>query len=159
MVLRIHREPGIDAPHPSAAAVLRMATEHGADTTPFGGTIGRLISGGAADLVVLDWNDITYPYQGPDVPLAEVIVQRATPTAVKMVMVDGDVIYRGGSFVRLDRDAVLAEIAERLARPLTPEEEERRVLAASVMPHVRRFYDAYLGDTPPDPHYRPNSKT
>jgi 5-methylthioadenosine/S-adenosylhomocysteine deaminase len=159
MVLHIHREPGIDAPNPSAAAVLRMATEHGADTTPFGATIGRLAPGGAADLVVLDWSDITHPHQGPGVTLAEVIVQRATPSAVKTVMVNGDVIYRDGAFVRIDRDAVLSEIAERLARPLTPEEEERRVLAAAVMPHVRQFYEGYLGDASPDPHYRPNSRT
>jgi 5-methylthioadenosine/S-adenosylhomocysteine deaminase len=159
MVLGIHREPGIDAPHPSAAAVLRMATEHGGDTTPFGRTIGRLAPGMAADLVVLDWNDITFPYQSPDVSVAEVIVQRATPSAVQLVMVDGEVIYRDGAFVRIDRDAVLAELAERLARPLSPEEEERRILAAAVMPHVRRLYEGYLGDTLPDPHYRPNSRT
>ena len=40
LVLRPHREPGIDAPHPSPAAVLRMATEHGAGTTPFAGRSG-----------------------------------------------------------------------------------------------------------------------
>ncbi len=54
LVLRVHREPGIEAPQPTPAQVLRMATEHGAGTTPFGARIGALRPGCAADLVVLD---------------------------------------------------------------------------------------------------------
>lgn len=59
LALRVHREPGIDAPCPSPAQVLRMATEHGARTTPFAGSIGRLSPGMAADCVVFDWKAVT----------------------------------------------------------------------------------------------------
>ena len=45
LVLRAHREPGIDAPHPSPAQVLRMATEHGAATTPFAGRDRPAVAG------------------------------------------------------------------------------------------------------------------
>jgi cytosine/adenosine deaminase-related metal-dependent hydrolase len=154
LVLRAHREPGIDVPHPSPAAVLRMATEHGAGTTPFRDRIGRLAPGCAADLVVLDWDAVTYPYQSPDLPLVDVLVQRAKAGAVRDVMIGGEVVYRDGRFTRVDRDAVLADIAERMRRPLTAAEEERRALARAVFPHVRRFYDGYLDGLGDDPFYR-----
>jgi cytosine/adenosine deaminase-related metal-dependent hydrolase len=158
LILHAHREPGIDAPHPSPAAVLRMATEHGAGTTPFAGSIGRLSQGSAADLVVLDWNAVTYPYQSEDIPLVDVLVQRAKSSAVKTVMIGGAIVYEDGRFTRVDRDAILAEIAGRLSRPLSPDEEARRELARAVLPHVRRFYDGYLEGLGDEPHYRPSSR-
>ncbi len=153
LVLLAHRSPGIDAAHPSPAAVLRMATEHGAATTPFAGTIGRLEPGRAADLVLLDWQAVTYPYQNPGVGFVDVLVHRAKSGAVHSVMVGGNWVYRDRRFTRVDRDEILREIAQRLSLPLSAAEEDRRQLARSVMPHVRRFYDGYLdgvGDAPHD---------
>jgi len=144
MVLRAHRQPGIEAPCPTPAAVLRMATEHGAGTTPFAGRIGALRPGMEADLVVLDWKAVTWPHQSPELPPIDVLVQRARPGAVRTVMIGGDMVLHDGRFTRVDRDAILAEIAERLSRPLTPAERDRLTLAASVTPHVRHFYDGYL---------------
>lgn len=159
MVLRAHREPGIDAPHPSPSAVLRMATEHGARTTPFAGRIGQLHPGMCADLVLIDWNAVTYPYQSPALGLVDVLVQRAKAGAVHSVMIGGDWIYQDRKFTRVDRDAVLAEIAQRCARPLSANEVERQVLAKDVLPHVHRFYQGYLGGLGDDPHYRSSGRT
>jgi cytosine/adenosine deaminase-related metal-dependent hydrolase len=159
MVLLAHREPGIEAPFPSPARVLQMATEGGAGTTPFASSIGSLRPGMAADLVVLDWNAVTYPYQSTDVPVVDVLVHRGRPGATRLVMVAGQVVYRDGQFTRVDRTAVLAEIAARLARPLTPAEAERVALAKVLMPHVRQFYDGYLSEPFGEPHYRLNSRS
>jgi cytosine/adenosine deaminase-related metal-dependent hydrolase len=152
LALRAHREPGINAPHPSAADVFRMATEHGALTTPFGQKIGRLSPGSAADLAILDWREITWPYQDAATPLLDVIVMRARAKAVETVMVAGEAIYHERRFVRLDRDAILAEVAEALAQPLSGAEEARKRLAAAVFPHVKAFYDTWLPKTPARPH-------
>ena len=158
LALRAHREPGIAAPHPSPATILRMATEHGAATTPFGAQIGRLTPGSSADLVMLDWRDVTYPYQNANIPLVDVLVQRAKSSAVKSVMVDGEIIYRDGSFTRIDRDAILAEIHARFAAAPTPAETQRRELARALFPHVQRFYDGYLDGLGDDPHYRTSGR-
>ncbi|RDJ27755.1 amidohydrolase [Bosea caraganae] len=158
LVLRAHREPGIDAPHPSPAQVLRMATEHGAATTPFAGQIGRLAPGMAADLVLFDWKDVTYPYQDDALGFVEVLVQRAKARAVHSVMIGGDWVYRERRFTRIDREAVLEGIAEALAKPKTAAERERVALAEAVMPHVRRFYDGYLDGLGDEPHYRPSGR-
>ena len=159
MVLRAHREPGIDAPHPSPAAVLRMATEHGAATTPFAGRIGSLHPGMCADLVLVDWHAVTHPYQSPDLGFVDVLVQRAKSGSVHSVMVGGDWVYRDRRFTRVDRDEVLAQIARQLSQPLTEQERERGNLARDVMPHVRRFYDGYLDGLDDDPHYRSNGRS
>jgi cytosine/adenosine deaminase-related metal-dependent hydrolase len=159
LALRLHREPGIAAPHPTPAQVLRMATEHGAGTTPFGGRIGRLSPGCFADAVMFDWSRVTRPWQSPDVPPLDVLVQRAKSDSVKSVLVGGEVIYADGVFTRLDREAVLAEIAARMALPLTPAEEERRVLARDVFPHVARFYEGWLDGLGDEPHDRVSGRS
>jgi cytosine/adenosine deaminase-related metal-dependent hydrolase len=158
VVLRLHREPGIDAPHPTPAQVLRMATEHGADTTPFGAAIGRLSTGCWADLVLLDWAAVTAPYQNPAIPPVDVLVQRAKAGAVRTVMVAGEVIYHQGRFLRIDRDAVLEELARWFARPLTPAERAREALAREVFPHVRAFYAGWLEGLRVDPFYRTSGR-
>jgi 5-methylthioadenosine/S-adenosylhomocysteine deaminase len=158
LALRVHREPGIDAPHPSPSRILRMATERGAATTPFGGRIGRLAPGCEADIVLFDWNEVTRPYQNPDIPPIDVLVQRAKTAAVKTVMVAGETVYRDGVFTRVDKAAVFDEIAARFARPLTPAETKRRQLARAVFPHVRAFYDGYLDGLGDEPFYRPSGR-
>jgi 5-methylthioadenosine/S-adenosylhomocysteine deaminase len=154
LVLSVHREPGLDAPHVSAAQVMRMATEHGAATTPFGDRIGRLALGCAADLVLLDWRTVTRPYQSPDVPWLDVLLRRARTDAVAMVMIAGEIVYRDGRFVRVDKDAVLRDLAGWLQRPLTKPEQDRRELAREVLPYVKALYADYLDGSTGEPFYR-----
>ncbi len=158
LVLRAHREPGIDAPHPSPAQVLRMATEGGARTTPFAGRIGRLEPGMAVDLVMFDWPAVTYPYQDDGLGFVEVLVQRAKAKAVHSVMIAGEFVYRERRFTRIDRDAVLAGLAEALAKPKSPAERDRIALSQALLPHVRRFYDGYLDGQGDEPFYRPSGR-
>jgi cytosine/adenosine deaminase-related metal-dependent hydrolase len=149
LVLRTHRVPGIDAPFPTPAQVLRMATEGGAATTPFGDTIGHLRPGAWADLVLFDWEAVTRPWQNPVIPIVDVLVQRAKAAAVKTVMVAGEVVYEDGRFTRIDREAVLDALAAWFGRPLSQVEQDRWALGEALLPHVRRFYDGYLKAPPP----------
>ena len=140
LAMTLHRPPGHAAPAPTAAQVLRMATQHGARTTPFAGRIGRLAPGMLADVVLLDWTRVTWPWQDPTMPLEEVLLRRARPGAVETVLVGGAPILHGGRFVRIDRDAVLGEIAAAMARD-DAEAPARRGLAARTLPVVRSFYE------------------
>jgi len=48
----------------------------------------------------------------------------------------------------VDRDAVLKEIEEVLAKPRNPQEQARRELGAAVFPHVKAFDSDYFAQTP-----------
>jgi len=154
MVLRQHRTPGMDPNDvPTPAQVFRMATEHGAATTGFGDSIGRLVPGARADLVLLDWQQVAYPFLDEGTDVLSAVVQRAKTGGVETVMVEGEVIYRDRRFTRVDKAAALAELAGRMGLPRTPEEEIRRSVAQRVAPFMREFYRDYVPDTAPSPFY------
>ncbi|MBO6720080.1 MAG: amidohydrolase family protein [Rhizobiaceae bacterium] len=144
LALTLHRPPGHAASCPSATQILRMATEHGAATTPFAGRIGRLAPGLFADIVLLDWSKIASPYQDPRIPLVDVIVRRAKADAVETVVIAGETVYHEGVFPKVDRNMVLREIATVLARADTPEEAAQKRLASELLAPVRDFYKGWL---------------
>jgi 5-methylthioadenosine/S-adenosylhomocysteine deaminase len=158
VVLRVHRVPGMEDDVPTCPQVLRMATEHGGATTAFGGEIGRLDEGLAFDAVVIDYDKATYPYQDVDIPPLDALMQRAKASAVDAVYVEGEAVYENGGFTKMDRDAVLKEIAELLSNPRTPEEIARRELGLGVFPYVEAFYKNYLRDAERPPFYVPSSR-
>src|SRR5262245_28428599 len=158
LVMRVHRTPGMDDDVPTSNQILRMATEHGAHTTPFGVGVGTIEPGKFADLVVLDWDELAYPYLDDTVSVVDAVVHRAKATAVKTVLVAGEVVYRDGRFTRVNRDDVLRELAQRLDVSLTDDERRNRALAKDILPYVRRFYDGYLGGEKWDPFYRQNAR-
>lgn len=140
MALTVHRRPGHATPSPSAAQVLRMATEHGSATTPFGDRIGRLAPGTFADVVLLDWGEVTRPWQDPAIPLVDVLVRRAKVGAVRTVLIGGRVVYADGAFPEVDRAAVLRQITDAMDRPDTEPEAAQRALARALEGPVRHFY-------------------
>jgi 5-methylthioadenosine/S-adenosylhomocysteine deaminase len=154
LVLRQHRVPGMsEADVPTPAQVFRMATEHGAATTGFGETIGRLVPGAAADIVLMDWRQVAFPFLDEDTDVLSAVVQRAKTGGVESVMVAGEVIYRDRKFTRVDKEAALNALADLLKRPRTEEEERRRLVSRRVLPFMRDFYADYLPKTEPSPFY------
>lgn len=159
MVLRAHRVPGIvDEDVPSTAQVLRMATAGGARTTPFGATIGTLDIGKAADLVLIDWQQIAYPYLDPETPLLDAVIQRAKSSGVTLTMCDGEVVYENGRVTKVDRTAALEALHLDLSKALTADEIERRALSKTLLPYVRKFYAGYIDPERAEPFYRPNAR-
>ena len=158
LVLRLHRVPGMDDVVPTSAQVFRMATEDGAATTPYAGQIGTLERGKAADVVLLSWPQIAHPFLDPDTAVVDAVVHRAKTAGVALVMVAGEVVLRDGRFTRIDKAAVLEELAASLRAPLTPEEEARRGLSREVFPVVKHFYDGWLDESARTPFYRPSSR-
>jgi 5-methylthioadenosine/S-adenosylhomocysteine deaminase len=159
LVLRAHRVPGmVDEDVPTMAQVLRMATVGGARTTPFGTTIGTLEVGKAADLVLIDWKHVSYPYLDPLMPVLDAVIQRAKSEGVKMTMCAGQVLYEDGKFRLVDKDASLKALHDDLQKALTDEEVERRNLSKALLPHVRKFYEGYIDPARHEPFYRPSSR-
>lgn len=159
MVLRQHRVPGMaDDDVPSSAQVLRMATEDGALTTPFGSEIGRIEPGRAADLVLMDWRQISYPYLDPETSIVDAVLYRAKTSGVDTVIVAGETIYKEGHFTCINKADAIAQLARSLEIPLSAAEVDRAATARKVFTHVKRFYDDYLAGVEFDPFYRPSSR-
>jgi len=158
MVLRAHRAPGMADDVPTPAQVFRMATSGGARTTAFGDAIGVLEVGRAADMVLIDWRQVSYPYLDPETPLLDAVLQRAKTDGVRSVICDGEVIYRDGKFTRVDRDVALRALHEDLQRALSDDEVERRGLSKALLPYVREFYAGYFDSEQHRPFYRPSSR-
>jgi hypothetical protein len=92
--------------------------------------------------------------------MLDALMQRAKTSAVDAVMIAGEVVYRDGRFTRIDRDAILNEIEQMLAKPRDAQEQAKRELGAAVFPHVKAFYADYFAETPArQPFYAPSSRT
>jgi len=151
--------PGMDeADVPSMAQVLRMATVGGARTTPYGDGLGTIEVGKGADLVLIDWDQIAYPYLDPETPLLDAVIQRAKTGGVTAVLCEGEALYADGRFTRVDRDAALKALHDDLSRALSDDEVERRQLSKALLPHAKRFYADYIDPSRHEPFYRPSSR-
>jgi 5-methylthioadenosine/S-adenosylhomocysteine deaminase len=158
MVLRAHRVPGMDDSVPTAPQVFRMATSGGAKTTVFGDTIGALAVGKTADMVLMDWRQISFPYLDHETPLLDAVLLRAKTDGVRGVICDGELIYADGKFTKVDREAALNSLHEELRRALSDDEVERRGLSKALLPHVKAFYAKYIDPARHEPFYRPSSR-
>jgi 5-methylthioadenosine/S-adenosylhomocysteine deaminase len=158
LILNVHRVPGMDDAPPTCPQVLRMATEHGAATTPFAGSIGRLEPGRLADFVVINHRRALYPYQDDQIGILDAVMQRAKTGAVDATVIGGVTVYEGGRFTQIDRDATLAEIAGILGQPRSAEEQDLIALSQGMQGFVRQFYAGYFDYAPFEPFYRQSSK-
>ena len=158
MVLRAHRVPGIGNEIPTMSQVFRMASVGGAKTTGYGEQIGTIAEGKSADLSLIDWQQISYPYLDVEMPLLDAVIQRAKTAGMRTVMCDGEVIYDNGRFTRVDRDNALKTLHDELQAALSDDEVERRNLSKALLPHVKKFYANYFDPAKHEPFYRQSSR-
>jgi cytosine/adenosine deaminase-related metal-dependent hydrolase len=137
--------------------VLTMATVGGARTTAYGDHLGTLAVGSAADLVLLDWDQVSYPYLDEETPILDAVIQRAKTGGVRHVLCAGETIYADGRFTRVDRDGALRALHDDLAHALSDDEVERRKLSKALLPHIRQFYKGYVDPGRHRPFYRQSS--
>ncbi|WP_108257876.1 amidohydrolase family protein [Mangrovicoccus ximenensis] len=142
----LHRETAMWTDRPDAGAVIAMATEHGARSAGFGAEVGRLEPGRRADILLLDRAKVERPVVSPHTPVAETVLHRAMKGAVDSVFVEGRRVVENGRVTSIDSEAVLAEIAARLAAPETAEEAEMRAMVEAAMPVLEDFQHRHAPD-------------
>ena len=143
LALKIHRVPGIDQVGPTSGQILHLTTVGGAKTTMFGDRIGSIEKGKGADMVLMDLERLSKPYLDSSLSIVDVVLYRGKMIDVDTVMIAGEVVYKDRKFTRLDKDDIVAQLAENLARDLTPQERERGTLGKELIQHVRRFYQGW----------------
>ena len=158
---KLHRQPGLNRPALDAHQALRLTTANAARPTGFDGRIGILEPGRYADMVLLDWNAMTAPYfEGTGDTAADAVnavVYRGKSSHVDTVVIHGEVVLRGGLFVKANEEQVTNELRDQLARPIEPETQATRQMAARLAPYIHQFYDDW--NIPADgPHYLYNGR-
>jgi cytosine/adenosine deaminase-related metal-dependent hydrolase len=142
LVSALHRAPGHDGWGPGPGELLHMATRAGAAACGFS-DVGTLEVGQRADVVLLDLDRVLAPYGSDGPSLPDALLHHARPEHVEVVMVDGTTVFAGGRTTGVDQTAVLAELGQQLARPLSRPERERRQLVEALRPYIRRFYETW----------------
>ncbi len=149
LAFALYRPPGLQERSITAHELLYMATLGGARVTTFGDNIGSLEPGRRMDLVVLDWDRISFPYVDPDLDPAEVLVARARGRDVQAVIIEGRVVYQDGAYPHLDQQVIFSEIEARLGGPVPESTRQHRQLYEELEPYLNRFYAGWEFDTTP----------
>jgi cytosine/adenosine deaminase-related metal-dependent hydrolase len=148
----------VDSPHLTARQVFGMGTENGARLLGYGDELGRLEPGRLADLVLLDYEKMCYPFVDPSHDPIETLLYRGLGRHVHTVMVNGRVVVEDGRLLTLDEEAVGARLAEAASRPRTEKETELVRMMDELRRHVVRYYEGWTREVETSPFYRVNSR-
>jgi cytosine/adenosine deaminase-related metal-dependent hydrolase len=135
----LHRGTGLEDGWP-LAAILEASTVAGREVLGGGRDAVPLVSGAAADLLVLhrDAADLLLPAEEP-----ALLAQRATRGHVRRLVVAGREVVRDGRLTGLDLDAARAELDAQV-RLGVPEAAAWRAVAQRYAAGLRAFYGAGL---------------
>lgn len=118
MRLAHHLSKAVDADHPfglDMGRILHMATAAGAKSVGWGGKLGGLSPGYAADFVVIDQHKAAFPGRAEQWSPLEVVLYRGRPQHVVAVHVGGECIWREDASTRVDVKTIRQQLASVLA--------------------------------------------
>ena len=160
----LHRVAGFDLAndrvHP-ATAWLTTATTAAATAIGHDGQLGRLLPGQCADLVLLDTAELLHdPWTSPDLPLTDLILQRAKGSQVRDVVVGGRVVMRDRALTTIDEAALYREVREFAARHRAAAPDPARLAKLQALrPHVHAWQAEILTHLDvSEPFYRLNGR-
>ena len=152
LAANLQRIPGAGPGLMPLADIFRAATTGGADILGWGANCGTLEPGRRADLVLVDSRPVVEPYLARRQSPVDALIYRGGAGAVDTVMVDGEILYRGGKHVRLDEKAFLKEVK----RKITPAPRRKAGgVDARLLPWVREFLESHE-EHPVEPFYKFN---
>jgi cytosine/adenosine deaminase-related metal-dependent hydrolase len=156
----LHRIPSLDleSPHMSARQVFQMVTENNASLLGYGGELGRLEPGRFADLILLDYEKMSYPFVDPSQDPIDTLLYRGLGRHVDTVMVNGRVVVEKGRLLTLDEEAIGARLAEAASRPRTEKEKELVKTMDELKDHVKRHYKGWTNKVEQTPYFNINSR-
>jgi cytosine/adenosine deaminase-related metal-dependent hydrolase len=111
---KLHRVPDYEpgSPCPGSRDAFRMATEYGARCLGLESETGVLRPGMRADVTLLDYGALTFPFTFSGHDPVEVLMQRGRKSHVRTVIAAGEVLFENGRHKRLDREEILRRLTE-----------------------------------------------
>ncbi len=109
--------PGANSPTISAAQIFDMGTRSGAAITlGMPSQMGVLAPGALADLLLIDYTAVQYPWVAPTVSVVETLLRKGSRQHVRHVMMGGEWVLRDGRIVRVNEEEVAVALADQLNR-------------------------------------------
>jgi len=156
----LHRIPSLEvnSAHLSARQVFQMVTETNASLLGYGQQLGRLEPGRLADLVLLDYQKMCFPFVDPTHDPVEVLLYRGKGSHVHTVMVDGRIVVEEGRVLTVDEEAIGSRLAEAASRPRTHKEEELARGLDELKKHLIKYYEGWPQKVETRPYFPINSR-
>jgi cytosine/adenosine deaminase-related metal-dependent hydrolase len=156
----LHRIPSLEvnSAYLSAKQVFQMVTETNATLLGYGRQLGRLEPGRLADLVLLDYKKMCFPFVDPFHDPVEVLLYRGKGSHVHTVMVDGRIVVEDGRVLTVDEEAVGNRLAEAASRRRTEGEEGLAHALDALKKHVIQYYQGWTQKVGPKPYFAINSR-
>jgi len=156
----LHRIPSLelDSPYLSARQVFQMATENNAKLLGYGQELGRLEPGRLADLVLLDYEKMTYPFVDPSHDPIDTLLYRGVGRHVHTVIVNGSIVVQDGRLLTVDEEAIGAQLAEAASRPRAVNERALVHAMDELRAHVVKYYQGWPEKVKLEPYFGINSR-
>ncbi len=144
LVSKLHRLPRPPSPWVNSHDVIRMATIDGARAVLQEEYIGKIESGRAADIVLVNLHTMTYPYLSPEIHMADAFVYRAKGTDVDTVIIDGEVVMENRQHLRFNKVEVLGQLREAALQAPSAKDRKRAEMYRQCRPVCVGFLNQYL---------------
>jgi predicted amidohydrolase YtcJ len=135
-----------------------MATEDNAVLLGYGQELGRLEPGRYADLVLLDFEEMRYPFTDDAQDPIDVLLYRGKGCHVHTVMVNGKVVVEDGKVLNVDERALALRLAEAGSRPRTKKEEVFAAEMDELKRYIASYYEGWSRGVTHRPFYSINSR-
>jgi cytosine/adenosine deaminase-related metal-dependent hydrolase len=138
LALRLHRGPRMSDPAPTPADIFYLSTFGGAKLLRADHQRGMLAPGYHADVVLLNIDQITWPWVAPEADPLAVVLYRAAVGDVDTVLIGGEIVVEAGRVTTIDEAAIGQELADELKAIDYP--TDRATMVAALMPYLEQYY-------------------
>lgn len=162
MIYYLHRCSGTDLnafPAFEPEDVLRIATINGSAPSGFAGIIGALRIGMAADMILVDMDEILdQPWSAPNSPIPWLFVRRALGRHVNTVIIAGKLVMEERQIRTIDVEALYSEVRQAASKGRSPQQLKDEVFLQKIKPYCQSWYNNWLNKLEMEPYYFFNSK-
>jgi cytosine/adenosine deaminase-related metal-dependent hydrolase len=156
----LHRVPSLelDSAHMGSRDVMKMATEEGSMIVGYQNELGRLESGKRADMVLLDFQEMCWPYVNQSHDPVDILLYRGHKKYIHTVIVEGRVVVQEGEVLTVDERAIGNRLAEAANRPMTNAEKDRQDAFDEIRTCTADYYRGWSKKVRMEPYFFVNSK-
>ena len=148
----------LDSPFPTSRQIFKMATVNNAALVGCEKELGRLKPGFLGDLVLLDYERMSYPYVDPKHDPIEVLLCRGVGEHVDTVVVHGKVVVESGDLLTVNEKAIAEHLVESASKPMEKDEQVNAGMVDEMRGHVRAYYRSWLDDVELEPYWHVHSR-